>query len=64
MVKSSKKTQLLKEWDKLYNKLFRDISELSNYTKNDIKELYEVWFECDQLSLTDFNNFLNLKKSK
>jgi hypothetical protein len=62
MVKSSKKTQLLKEWDKLYNKLFRDISELSNYTKNDIKELYEVWFECDTLSLTDFNNFLNLKK--
>ncbi len=62
MVKSSKKTQLLKEWDKLYNKLFSDISELSNYTKNDIKELYEVWFECDTLSLTDFNNFLNLKK--
>jgi hypothetical protein len=62
MVKSSKKTQLLKEWDKLYNKLFRDISELSNYTKNDIKELYDVWFECDTLSLTDFNNFLNLKK--
>jgi hypothetical protein len=62
MKKFSKKTQLLKEWDKLYNKLFSDISELSNYTKNDIKELYEVWFECDTLSLTDFNNFLNLKK--
>ena len=62
MVKSIKKTQLLKQWDKLYNKLFSDISELSNYTKNDIQELYEVWFECKELSLVDFNNFLNLKK--
>ena len=62
MVKSSKKTKLLKQWDKLYNKLFLDISELSKYTKTDIKELYEVWFECEELSLVDFNNFLNLKK--